>query len=312
MNNRPILTVVICTHNRSALLITALDSINAADKPENVDINILVIANACTDTTVIDLQRYQAKQPKSHYLPLSFAEEVKTGKSYALNYAISLTKTGYLCFMDDDQRVDRNYFTAIVNALYTLPEATMFCGPLFPDWKGNEPEWIHETGKYRIYPLPVPLFDNGDIPIRITQENQTPPGGHVIIRRDVFDRIGLFCETLGPTGHNLMGSEDTDFFLRAIDNKEFFQYIPNIIQYHYVDANRLKLGYLLKNCFQRNRSLTKIHHLDTRKVPLYLWSKLLTYIFYAIFSFKPIKIRFYLLRCAGILGQIIGIIQSRH
>jgi len=310
MNNLPSLTVVICTHNRSELLITALDSINAADKPDNLDINILVIANACTDTTVIDLQQYQAKQPKSNYLPLSFAKEVKTGKSYALNYAISLTKDGYLCFMDDDQQVDKNYFMAIVNALDVFPEATMLCGPLFPDWKGNEPNWIHVTGKYRIYPLPVPLFDLGDIPLRITQENQTPPGGQVIIRRDVFDRIGLFCENLGPTGHNLMGSEDTEFFLRAIENKEVFQYIPNIIQYHYVDANRLKLSYLLKNCFQRNRSLTMVHHSDSRIVPLYLWLKLLNYIFGVIFSFKPLKVRFYLLRCAGILGQINGYMQK--
>lgn len=304
------LTIVICTHNRSTLLSAALDSINAADKPEKHDITILVIANACTDTTVIDLEQYQANQLKSNLVPLFFAKEVKIGKSYALNYAINLTKDGYLCFMDDDQRVDRNYFTAIVNAVDIFPEASMLCGPLFPDWNGNEPNWIHEAGKYRIYPLPVPLFDLGKVPLRIAQENQSPPGGQVIIRRDVFDRIGLFSENLGPTGHNLMGSEDTEFFLRAIDKNEIFQYIPNIIQYHYVDANRLTLRYILKNSFQRNRSLTMTHHRDTRKVPLYLWSKLFNYFFGAIFSFKSVKIRFYLIRCAGIMGQIIGRMQK--
>lgn len=304
------LTIVICSHNRWELLKAAIDSINAADRPDNHDITILVIANACTDNTVIELEKYQAKQLTSNFTPLFFAEEVKIGKSYALNYAVRLIKDGYLCFMDDDQRVDRNYFVAIIKALDIFSEATMLCGPLFPDWIGNEPNWIHETGKYRVYPLPVPFFDLGNIPLKIIQETQTPPGGQVIIRRDVFNRIGLFSEKLGPMGHNLMGSEDTEFFLRAIENNESFHYIPSIIQYHYVDANRLKLGYLLKNSFQRNRSLTMTHHPDTRKTPLYLWSKLLNYIFGAIFSFKPVKIRFYLLRCAGILGQITGHIQK--
>ncbi|MDO8953191.1 MAG: glycosyltransferase [Draconibacterium sp.] len=299
------LTVIICTHNRSELLVSAIDSINAAERPDKCNLKILVIANACSDDTVTKLREYQYHQSQNNDLPLLFEEELRPGKSYALNHAVHCVETGFLCFMDDDQRIDKNYLIAIVKAVAEHPNATLFCGPLFPDWQGNEPKWIHETGKFRIYPLPVPEFNLGSSTIEIERENQTPPGGQVIIRKDVFNRIGFFSENLGPRGHNLVGSEDTEFFLRAIGLGESFLYSPTIIQYHFVDPNRLKLSYLLRNSYQRNRSLTSITR-QSKGIPLFLYSKLTNYVLSAIFCFSSNKIRYYLIRSACILGQIAG------
>ena len=47
------LTLVICTYNRSKLLLKALASINNADIPAHVDFKILIIVNACVDDTVV-------------------------------------------------------------------------------------------------------------------------------------------------------------------------------------------------------------------------------------------------------------------
>lgn len=138
------LTVIICTHNRFQLLASAIDSLNAAHKPDHCEINILVIANACTDETVSKLQQYRELQPEYNLLPLSFAEEPKAGKSYALNRAVNQVREGYLCFIDDDHRVDLNYFAAIAKAINNFPDTALFCGPIFPDWQGDEPDWIHD------------------------------------------------------------------------------------------------------------------------------------------------------------------------
>ncbi len=53
------LTIVICSHNRSELLTIALNSIYNVVKPVNYNISVLVIANACTDTTLTDLEQYK-------------------------------------------------------------------------------------------------------------------------------------------------------------------------------------------------------------------------------------------------------------
>lgn len=299
------LTVVICTHNRADLLILAIDSIYSAKVPQNFTIDILVVANACKDDTLRKVLDYQNHQSINHCFNINIVQEPKPGKSYALNYAISIVKSGYLCFMDDDQRLDKGYLMAVSKAIAEFSEVTMLCGPLYPDWQGNEPSWIRDTGKYRITPLPIPEFNLGTEPLDIEKIKQTPPGGQVIIHRDVFDRVGLFAENLGPTGHNLVGSEDTDFFIRAIEKGETFRYFPDIVQYHYIDPARLKLSYLFLNSFQRNRSLTSITR-KSENIPRYLWSKLIQYFLLSLFSFQIKKFRHYLIRTASIMGQIAG------
>ncbi len=300
------LTAVICTHNRFELLKSAIDSINVANKTNDFNISLLVIANACTDNTVNKLKNYTGNKAS---VKLTISEEPKIGKSYALNHAIKLINTGYLCFIDDDQRIDKNYFLAIIEALTIFPNATLLCGPLFPDWRGDEADWIQKTGIYKTYPLPVPSFDLGKSHLKVEYENQLPPGGQLIVHRDVFNRIGVFNESMGPTGHNLVGGEDTEFLLRAIHKNEAFYYIPNIIQYHYIDKNRLKISYLIKLSFERNKSLTKIKLLNKNRIPIYLWRKLLIFTLRVFFSFNKIKIRFYLMRVASTLGEISAYIR---
>ena len=208
-------------------------------------------------------------------------------------------------FVDDDHRVDENYLAGIYAASESYPEATLFCGRILPDWDGSEPAWAHDEGRYRIYPLPVPLQDQGDDPHSIDQKGFIPGGGNLFLRRTVFDRVGGFSQELGPQGHNLGGGEDTDFVLRALRAGEKMVYVPDVKQYHYVDTDRFRLGYILRKSFQRSRAAVNTRHVHT-KVPLYMWSKLAGYTFHVLYSLSRSKTRFYLVRVAAVLGEISG------
>jgi GT2 family glycosyltransferase len=306
------LTIVICTHNRSALLLKTLESIDKTIIPRQVDMAILVIANACTDDTIKKLQSHQQWQIDNDLLPVDCVEESKAGKSYALNKALTLITGGWIAFIDDDQRVDEDYCTAVIDAIDHYPDSRMFCGKLTPDWTGNEPAWIHEKGVYKISPIPIPDYDLGENPRLLSEEDFIPSGGNLIINQDVFKKIGNFSENLGPIGHNLVGSEDTDLILRALNVNEKLRYIPAIIQYHYVDSLRFKLLYLMLMNYQRNRSFTLSLYHNSTSVPNYLWLKLVQYLAGAFFSFNSRGIRCYLTKTAAILGQIVGTLQSRQ
>jgi GT2 family glycosyltransferase len=306
------LTIVICTHNRAALLSKTLESINNAIIPAQANIVILVIANACSDDTLERLQEYQRQQHNKHLLPIEFTEESKAGKSHALNQALTLILDGWIGFIDDDHRVDENYFKSVIDAIVNSPNVTLFCGKIIPDWTGQEPPWVHEKGKFKITPFPVPFFDLGDNTLMLSEKNSIPGGGNLIVEKKVFERIGNFSEALGPKGHNLMGSEDSDFILRALKARERLEYIPAIVQYHYVDLSHLKLTYLVLKSYQRNRSITLTHYPERVRVPNYLWIKLGQYIAGVLFSFNINKIRFHLTKAAGIAGQIVGSIQTRN
>lgn len=300
------LSIVICTHNRANLLMHTIASLNAALRPDNCDLSILVIANACRDQTSQELQNYIRQQKTSDAITLQYREEPRPGKSHALNLAIKKIKDGYLCFVDDDHRVDANYLLAITEAVRNSPTCPLFCGRIIPDWTGEEPSWVHVTGHFRIYPLPVPHFELGTEPAVLDEDQSIPGGGNLIAHTSLFQRVGGFNINLGPKGHNLLGSEDSDFVLRALAAKEELRYEPGIVQYHYVDIERLQLRYLLEKSFQRTRSITLARNPEHSHTPRYLWRKLFDYSRQGLFSFSRTKARFYMMRIAATLGEIAG------
>ncbi len=304
------LTILICTHNRADLLDRVLASLNAAGRPV-MPVQILVAANACTDDTAARMQAYQAQQAEHGGLPLRLIEVPTPGKSHALNCAIPDIDTELTAFVDDDHRVDDDYLVAIERAASTWPDAGLYCGRILPDWDGSEPAWVHDDGPYRIYPLPVPRYDQGDHPKTITAETgPIPGGGNLVVRRHVFELAGRFSTELGPHGHDLGGGEDSEYVLRALLRGERCQYTPDIVQHHYVDTERLRLGYLLKKSYQRTRSTARIH--GSGSIPLYMWRKLAEYVFHGLFSLSLSKQRFYWVRTAAALGEIQGRSESGH
>lgn len=304
------LTILICTHNRADLLERVLDSINAARRPA-MPVRILVAANACTDDTVARMRAYQARQVDAGWLPLQVIEVPTPGKSYALNRAIPEIETALTAFVDDDHRIDENYLVAIEEAVHSWPDAGLYCGRILPDWDGSEPAWVHDEGPYRIYPLPVPRYDQGDAARTVTaEEGPIPGGGNLVARRTVFALAGEFSTELGPHGHDLGGGEDSEYVLRAMTRGVSCRYLPDMVQYHYVDTERLKLGYLLKKSYQRTRSTSRIR--GTGQVPLYMWRKLAEYGFHSVFSLSWARRRFFAMRVAAALGEIQGRRESGY
>lgn len=300
------LTVLICTHNRAQLLGRVLASLNAAARPAGWQVRILVGANNCNDDTIATLQRYQRDAEQHGWLPLAWFEEAVPGKSNALNHAIRLLSDDAVALVDDDHRVDRDYLVRICQALEAYPEATMFCGRILPDWDGSEPAWVHDTGPYRIYPLPVPRYDQGTAARLVTEEQgPLPGGGNLFMRTAVFARVGGFSTDLGPRGHDLGGGEDSEFVLTALQKNERLQYVPAVLQHHYVDTERLKFAYLIRKSYQRSRSVARVHH-QGNQVPRYIWRKLVEHATRSVFSLSWPKTRFYLMRSASTLGELQG------
>lgn len=298
-----LIEVLICTHNRAALLERTLEFISRAARPEHTAVEVLVIANACTDGTH-DLLRTYAEGAQVLRYPVRFVEEPRPGKSNALNTAIGVLRGDIIAMVDDDHRVDRDYFRAIVEAAERIPDATMFCGKILPDWTGDEPTWVHDLSTYAIYPLPVPQYDLGEEPLNIGEEGRTPGGGNLVIRRDVFARVGTFSTALGPQGHNLAGGEDTDFVQRALAAGEQIRYWPRIVQFHVAENERLTLKYMMAKSFQRSFSSTRIIATGQRGIPRYLWRKLASYGLRALTSLYWPEKRFYLIRTAAALGEM--------
>lgn len=305
------LSILICTHDRAELLKRTIDFINTAERPDNYQLSMFVVANACTDNTVQYLKQYQ-QTADSTTIPIEWIEELAPGKSNALNSAIPKLKADVIAMVDDDHRIDNHYLTAIASALTAYPAADFFCGKIIPDWDGSEPHWVHEQGKYRIYPLPVPRFDLGEQAMSVTRKIAVPGGGNLVLKKELFTRIGNFSTDFGPVGHNLGGAEDIEWVIRAYQSGAHLQYIPEIIQYHYVESNRMTLAYVIKKAYERTSSTIRLDEKAlnyTGLFPRYLLRKLIKYFFYSLFSISNTSRRFHLVRLAATVGEIKGFLM---
>lgn len=299
------LTVLVCTHNRAELLGRLLASLNAARRPNDWRVDVLVAANACTDGTHALLEKYQRSESADRRLPLAWLTVPRPGKSHALNAAVSRLDADWVAFIDDDHRIDPDWLITLTRAIGQNPQADMFCGRVLQDWDGREPAWVHDTGPYRIYPLPIPKQDFGDQPRELTMEGPLPGGGNLVVRRDWIERIGPFHPELGPTGHNLGGAEDMEWLKRGLGLGARLFYVPETVQYHYVDLERLRLSYLMRKAFQRSASVVAIEP-GSSKAPLYLYRKAATYGLKSLLALRADRRRFYLVRTAAALGEIAG------
>lgn len=300
----PLLTVLICTHNRAPLLERVIASLNAATRPVD-GVQLMVVANHCGDGTHDLLDAYGAKQ--GNRLPLRWIAEPTPGKSHALNRALPDVLSPLVALVDDDHRVDVNYLAAICHSAKAYPEADIFCGRILPDWDGSEPAWVHETGPYRIYPLPVPRFDQGGTACELTPDLAVPGGGNLALRTPWAKRTGTFATDMGPTGHDLGGAEDLDWVLRALRLGARLWYVPDMVQHHYVDAERLTLGYLMQKAYKRTASTIRLAPQNASdRVPRYLYRKIAEYAIKACMAIGAPRRRFYLVRTAAALGEFAG------
>lgn len=297
------LTVLICTHDRVNLLRRVIASLNEASLPADWQVRLFVVANACSDGTHAFLESYAGSD---YPLSLRWIPEPTPGKSHALNRALPLLDDALVAFVDDDHRVHQDYLLEVARAAERWPDADLYCGRILPDWDGTEPPWVHDEGPYRIYPLPVPRYDQGNETFPIDLHGPIPGGGNLVARLPAIALIGPFATELGPTRHDLGGSEDADWILRALRKGAKLRYAPCILQYHYVDSERLTLSYITRKGFQRSQSVTRVRH-EYDRVPRYMWRKAAGYVLGLVFSPHMQARRFYLVRLASSLGEIFGI-----
>jgi len=300
------LLIVICSHNRKGLLLQTINTLDEDLGSTPPDIAqrcaVLVVLNNCndgSDSALADLSACRSP----HAAPLYWLEETRPGKSNALNAAITASQHPLLAFVDDDQLVEPGFVSSILLGARQFPEDTLFCGRIMPAWDGSEPAWVHAESPYRIPIRPFPEFDLGADSISLADDARMPSGGNLVVRRTVFDTVGTFNTTLGPTGHNLLGGEDHEFLQRAVAAGYLPRYLPSMRQLHTIDAARMGTGYTLRKSFLRSRSSAMIHNPNQSLRP-FMFVKLLCHIAYALLTFNADRRFYYMVRSAASLGEM--------
>jgi glycosyltransferase involved in cell wall biosynthesis len=233
------ISVCICTYNRSESLRRTLESLAKQDEIDWSAIEVLIVDNNCSDDTSKVVEAFRER------LPIRRVTECRQGLSYARNMGAEQFRGDVLLYTDDDVRFGPGWLAAYREAICHFTDAGYFGGRIVPDWGNEKPRWI--GGK------PLPLidgafvwFDLGAETRMFRMEEPTPFGASFAIRRHLFNEIGLFRVDLGPGGTGRGFGDETEFLLRARDAGARGVYVGKALCFHDYDPKRFTLPALYR------------------------------------------------------------------
>jgi len=232
--NCPLISAIICTHNREQYLGAAIDSLLEQDFSSY---EVIVVDNGSSDRTPAIVEA-KLSNPRLRYL-----HEPKLGLSIARNAGFQAAKGEILAYLDDDAIASPGWLTALWEAYQDNDNLAIAGGKVTLIWPENTtpPPWLSEglAGNLGAYNL-------GEERTLITQPGLTPRGLNYSIRRSFLEQIGGFDVNLGRVGKNLLSNEELHMTELALNQGWQVAYLPKAIVAHNVAPERLHKSWFLQ------------------------------------------------------------------
>ena len=180
---KPLVSVIIPSRNRAKLLREALTSVFAQEGAgEQFEMEVVVIDDASSDDTPEVVRHF----PAVHYLRF----DTNQGASGARNAGILAIKGKYIAFLDDDDIWFPHRLKAHVPLIEAHPEVGVLYGQV---------KITGETTHLEAWPEWAPSGRVFEDFLTRTDDFMHPDA--MLVRREVFDRAGLFDVSFGGMEH---------------------------------------------------------------------------------------------------------------
>lgn len=232
--SEPLISAIICTHNREEYLGAAIDSLLQQDFSSY---EAIVVDNASSDRT-----RKIVEERLSHP-QLNYVYEEVTGLSVARNTGAKEASAPILAYLDDDAVASPHWLKTLYNAYQNNEKLAIAGGKvtlLWPDGIASPP-WLSSemAGSLGAYDL-------GNEVVYITNPGLTPRGLNYSIRRTFLEQVGGFNVKLGRVGKNLLSNEELHMTELALQNGWQVAYLPDAVAAHNVTPERLERTWFLQ------------------------------------------------------------------
>jgi glycosyltransferase involved in cell wall biosynthesis len=228
-------SVVIPTYNRSEELGETLRSLASITSPG--DWEVIVVDNNSTDDTPAVVEAIAGAFPA----PLRLLHEPEQGRSAALNAGVTRAVGEIIAIADDDYRFDKNWLVAVDEGFQNL-DCAYVGGKTLPRWPTTVPAWVTaSSGRQRA------VLGVADYGPDIMEFGSSPAlGGNTAVRRDTLERVGLWNNVIGRKAGTLLGQEQREWGVRVSKAGLRGFYLPNMIVYHTIPADRLTRRYFYR------------------------------------------------------------------
>lgn len=301
-------SICVSTWNRDALLDQTLTRMRKLKVPPDVDWELIVVNNNCTDDTDQIIASHAA------YLPLRRLFEAQPGLSNARNCAIDAARGDFILWTDDDVLADSDWLTGYCRAVAQWPSTSFFGGPILPWFEAAPPKWLNEV--WNVVSNAYATRDFGSESIELSQF-LVPFGANFGIRTEVQRRY-RYDPRLGRRRGNVMGGEETTVIRAMLADGLKGRWVPDARVHHFIPRVRQTTAYLRRFSFAQGVYTARMV-MDRPSVPMlfgkprWLWRLAvedeIRYRFRRILCSPPTWIQD-LIRSSEHWGQLLGYTQG--
>jgi glucosyl-dolichyl phosphate glucuronosyltransferase len=240
-------SVVICayTMTRWAQLVDAVDSVRQQTHPAD---EIIVVIDHCDE--LLD----RAKNELGVDVRV-LANDAARGLSGARNTGVEAASGDIVAFLDDDAAAESDWLERLTGA-YTDSEVIGVGGLVIPQWATGQPGWFPAEFGW------VVGCSYTGLPVT-TGPVRNPIGASMSFRREPVRAVGGFSATVGRTGADALGCEETELSIRLAGRfpETRILHEPTAVARHHVPAERATLAYFVRRCWAEGLSKAEVSRL---------------------------------------------------
>jgi glycosyltransferase involved in cell wall biosynthesis len=233
----PLISIVICTHNRAAYLGKAMASALDQDVPA-ADYELIVVDNCSTDDT--------AQVCKSFAAPnLRYVFEGRLGLCHARNAGWKAARGRYVAYLDDDAIAEPGWLAAIGEAFAVEPTPGVVGGKVDPIWEGPRPGWLPDSIACSLTIVDWPGGPKLIPDVRV----EWLVGANMAMPKALLEQVGGFDPRLDRIGTNMLSGGDVFLQKQIIEHGHPCYYHPRMAVRHLVSHARLEKRWFTKRYY---------------------------------------------------------------
>jgi GT2 family glycosyltransferase len=233
----PMLSVVVCTHERPADLDRCLAALGQLE-----DAVETIVVDSASSPSCRELVGNRARY--------AFVET--PGLSRARNVGATLASSELIAFVDDDATVTPDWARTLVRA-FADPTIGAVGGTCRAAFQARRPRWLSDR---LLQYAGITRF--GAVPREARSSADYPFGANVCIRRSALDEVGGFAEDLGRIRGTLLSGEEAAV-LDAMHRAGWTIWLePDAIVDHAVAPARCRSGYYWRRLWWQGRSRARM------------------------------------------------------
>lgn len=234
MTNRISIALVICTYNNAMLLNRTLSKISEQQVPPEIEWQVLVVNNNCTDETDSVVEKYMSS---GKIAGLAVVHEPEQGLTPARLCGVKNTDAEWIAFIDDDCLLDPDWVAQAATFASAHPNCGAFGGAVILEWETPPSDLVLKYAysfaeqNHGSLPKPVPFL----------------AGAGVVIRRMALIECGWVDRQFlqDRVGNKLISGGDVEMALRLAAKYELW-YNPACRLKHFIPVRRTSKEYLIK------------------------------------------------------------------